>query len=148
MKQEFITSLGKVEKIRDVLFIKNLDFHFHHTLLYELFLPLGWIFLTVIRTLTAENNLDYIQALITSILSILHGFPLYDVVFKRSFSNRIPLNRINSTEIKKGPSGLETLVILHLQSGRYKKIRFRTMEMQHEAFLESISTYLAVPEAA
>ena len=148
MKQEFITSLGKIEKVKDVLFIKNLDFRFHHSLFYELFIPVGWIIVTIIRSLTAENNFDYIQSIVSAILAIGHGYPLYDVLFKRSLAKRIPLNRIINTEMQHSNSRLETYVILHLKSGRYKRIAFRTLEKQHQGFLETISPYLAAPQAA
>ena len=148
MKQEFVTSLGKVEKGGDVIFLKKLDYRFHNTLFYELFIPVGWIIATLLRALTAETNFEYMQAIVSAGLAIAHGYPLYDVLFKRSLANRIPVNRIKSYDIQQSNSSLETYVILHLQSGRYKKIRFRTLEKQHEGFLETISPYLAATQSA
>lgn len=148
MKQEFVTSLGKVEKVRDVIFIKKLDFSFYHSLFYELFISVGWIIVTLVRALTAENNFEYFQAIVSAGLAIAHGYPLYDVLFKRSLANRIPIDRIKSYDIQSSYSGLETYIILHLRSGRYKKIAFRTLEKQHEGFLETISPYLAATQTA
>ena len=148
MKQDFVTSLGKVEKVRNIIFIKNLDFHFHHSLFYELFIPIAWIIVTLVRSLTAQNNFEYIQAVVSAALAIGHGYPFYDILFKRSLSKRTPVDSIKSYEIQASKSGLETYIILHLQSGRYKKIAFRTLEKQHEGFLETISPYLAATQSA
>ena len=148
MKQEFVTLSGKVEHVRDVIFLKKLDFHFHHTLFYELFIPVGWIIVTLLRALTAEDNFEYFQAIVSAGLAIAHGYPLYDILFKRCLANKIPVNRINYYDIQQSNSGLETYVILQLHSGRYKKIIFRTLEKQHEAFLQTISPYLAATQSA
>jgi hypothetical protein len=69
-------------------------------------------------------------------------------LIKRSFANRIPLNRIKSFEIKPDEIGLETFVILHLKSGRYKKIIFRTLKKQYEPFTELVSQHITQPQFA
>lgn len=148
MKQEFITSIGKVVKERNVLFIKNLNFKFHHGLVYEFFTPVGWIILAVLWFITFENNFELFMAFVISALAFFHLYPLYDLIFQRSLSKRIPLKRIQSFEMKEGESELETFVILHLKNGRYRKIAFRTLEKQYEPFTELISQYSAETQLA
>ena len=95
-----------------------------------------------------KDNADYFGGVIFLIMALFHAEPLYDILFKRSLSNRIPLNRIKSFEIKPDEIGLETFVILHLKSGRYKKKFFRTLEKQYEPFTELLSQHIIQPQLA
>ena len=88
------------------------------------------------------------MACLISILALFNSYPFYDVLFKRSLAKRIPLNRIRSFEIKPDEIGLETFVVLHLKSGRYKKIVFRTLEKQYEPFTELVSQFITQPQLA
>ena len=148
MKQEYITSVGKVINEREVLYFRNLDLRFHHTIFYELFVPVGWVFLAIVHLVVAIQPFDYFKGILFSILAILHGYPIYDILVRRSLSTRIPLKNIVSFEMKETMSNLETDVILHLRSGRYKKIAFRTLEKQYEPFIELISQYTIQPQKA
>ena len=139
MKQEFITSRGKVILERDILYIRNLDGAFHHTLLYEIGPPILWLTVAVTKVATAETPFDFFFSAVFCILAIFHAGPLYDVVFRRSLSRRIHLNRITTYEVKDDAIGLETIVTLRLRNGRYKKIAFRTLERQYEAFTALLS---------
>jgi len=143
MKQEFITSIGKVIRERDVLFIKNLNFKFHHGLVYELLPPIAWILYALSWFISIENNFELFMGFVVSFIAFFHFYPFYDLIFKRSLSKRIPLQRIESFEVKQGESLLETDVILHLKNGRYRKIVFRTLEKQYEPFTELLSQYTA-----
>jgi hypothetical protein len=149
MVQEFITSNGKVIRERDVLFVRNLNFSFRDTIFAELFSFLVWITFSLFNLFeTEKDNADYFGAIFFLIMALFHAGPLYDILFKRSLSNRISLNRITSFQIKPDEVGLETFVILHLKSGRYKKINFRTLEKQYEPFTELVSQHIIQPQFA
>jgi hypothetical protein len=44
--------------------------------------------------------------------------------------------------------GLETRVVLYLKSGRRKEIIFRTLEKQHEIFLDHLTRFIVQPLVA
>jgi hypothetical protein len=72
----------------------------------------------------------------------------YEVLFKYSYSNRIPLEGIKSFEEKKDAVGYKTFVILKLRSGRIRTIKFRTFEKQHEQFISILSSSISQPQFA
>jgi hypothetical protein len=146
MKQEFISSEGKIINERNILFIKRLNARFHHTIVYELRYPLIFCIWAMIKWFSTEEPFDIFVACIITGLALSHSYPLYDILFKRCLSNRIPLNRINSFELKDGDTVLDRHVILHLDSGRYKKIAFRSLEKQYEPFIELISQQISQPQ--
>ncbi|HVE61180.1 MAG TPA: hypothetical protein VNA26_05145 [Chitinophagaceae bacterium] len=150
MVQEFITSNGKVIKERDVLFIRNLKLSFSNTILYQVGFPfialIGFI-LQFIRATDIEF-VYYSRIVFWGIILSSQIPALYDILTKRSFAKRIAINRINSFEIKPDGIGLETFVILHLKSGRYKKIIFRTLEKQYEPFIQLVSQYITPTQLA
>ncbi len=149
MVQEFITSKGKVINERNILFFRNLTLYFRDTILSEVFVFLALVTLFLFKIFeTEKNNADYFEAVIIAIMALFNGERFYDILFKRSLSKRIPLNRIKSFEIKPDQIGLETFVILHLKSGRYKKIVFRTLEKQYEPFTELVSQHITQPQFA
>jgi hypothetical protein len=148
MTQEFVTTKGKAVVEREVLYLKNLSWQFHHSLLYELFVPLFWFFIAALKFIDAADPFEYFMAGVITVLAFCHGYPLYDVLFRRSLVSRIPLGRIFSFELETAPSGLETYVILRLKSGRYKKIAFRTREHEYEAFTALLSQYTHQPQPA
>lgn len=148
MIQEFITAKGKIIKERDVLFIKNLNWKFHDSLVYELLISVLFLIVAVWRFMDIERDWDLFRACLFSIIALSFAYPLYDVVFRRSLSKRIPLQKIKSFEIKDGESQLEKAVILHLKSGRYKKILFRKLENQYEPFTELVSQHIVQTQLA
>ena len=75
-----------------------------------------------------------------------HFKQLYFVLFRKSYSDFIPLNRIISFELKPDEFGLETEVRVHLRNGRYRSIIFRTLEKQYEPFTNMLSQYIAQPQ--
>ena len=148
MTQEFVTTKGKAVVEREVLYLKNLSWQFHHSLLYELSVPLFWFLAAVWKFIEADYPFGYFIAGGITLLAFSHGYPLYDVIFRRSLVSRIPLRRILSYELETSPSGLETYVILQLKSGRYKKIGFRTREHEYEAFTDLLAQYIHQPQPA
>jgi hypothetical protein len=143
MKQEFTISIGKIFVERNVLFIRRLDLNSHRKFM-DWLLPLAFIAWAILKWSDIENSFDRFGAFVVSVLAVFNIMPLYDVLFRRCWLNRIPISRIKSFEIKDGESSLEKHIILHLHSGRYKKIAFRILEKQYEPFIELISQHSIV----
>jgi len=149
MVQEFITSNGKVIRERDVLFVKTLKHGFWSPVLH-ISLPF-FILIIFILQFFRETDLEfayYFRIIFWGFLLSSQVPILYDILIKRSFSNRIPLSRILSFEVKPDEVGLETFVILKLKSGRNRKINFRTLEKQYEPFTELVSQHIIQPQFA
>jgi hypothetical protein len=149
MQQQFITSRGKAVIERDILYINNIkaDPVFAFNLL-QLIIVCAWL----LSEMTGlGHDVLSIPAEIGGTILILNIFnivPIFKFLFKKCLSNRIPLHRIISYEIKEDDNGLENEVILHLRSGRYKSIAFRKLEKEDERFLEIISQTIAQPQPA
>ena len=79
---------------------------------------------------------------------LLNSGEIYKFLFKRSFRNRIPINKILSVRTEDDPNELEVHLFLQLPSGRERKITFRKLENQHEALALALSEYLSVPKTA
>ena len=146
MTQEFTTTKGKAVLERNVLYLKNLDWRFHHSILYELIVPLFWIMITIMKFYEAREPFEYFVAFVLVTLAIFHGYPIYDLLFRRSLSARIPMVKIVDFTTENSLSGLETFVILKLKSGRYRKIAFRTKEPDHEAFTDMLAQSIHKPQ--
>lgn len=141
MKQEFITSYGKVVIERDKIYILTLNRNvsykgvgvliFLFTLILAIFIPdiSGWFMVFFFGVLTLSENFQFIKTL-----------P------KTSFSNRILLSEINATSIIDDPKGFDTLVNLHLKSGKTRTIRFRKLENQYQPFIETLSQHIEAPQ--
>ncbi|HEY9361716.1 MAG TPA: hypothetical protein VIQ00_00540 [Chitinophagaceae bacterium] len=144
MQQEFIISRGKAVIERDILYINHIKadpvFSFN---IFQIMLLCAWLLSEV--TGLNDGVLSLPAGIVGTILCLntFNIVPLYKFLFKKCLSNRIPLHRIISYEIKEDYFGLENEVILHLQSGRYKSIAFRKLEKEDERFLEIISQNIA-----
>lgn len=143
MNQEFITSIGKVIRERDVLFLKTLKGGFTNTIVYENGYPFVVFIIFCLQFIrwTEVEFFYYYRIVFWAILFSTCASSLYDTIAKKSFAKSNPLNRIKSFDIKEGESELETVVIIHLKNGRYRKIAFRTLEKQYEPFTELLSQY-------
>lgn len=147
MKQEFITSNGKVVRERDILFVKTLKLHFSESLLGQ------WLWALVpVLAIASSTLLQEGPARLTGLFYLFLFFDnlklLYRLVFVKSFAGRIPLQNIISFETKNDHTGLETEVILKLKSGRYRTVKFRTLENQYQSFTELISQQISQPQLA
>ena len=143
MKQEFITTRGKLIIENNSLFIRNYKIDFRETVAGQLWFPFLLIAAGILICIYADKPLDYFIGTFW-ILSFLlfHSKKVYDVLIKKSFSGRIQLSRIHSFEIRPDEPGLETEVLLHLRNGRNRSILFRTMEKQYEAFTDALSSFV------
>ncbi len=148
MKQEFVTSKGKVLIERNILFYKIYKWNFTDTLLWKYLLAFGPILLFLIILFEENVPKKYLHIITVLIIVFNYFHHLYDVVIKLSFSNRIPLERIVSFEVKEDVYGLEKNVNLKLKSGRIRIIPFRTLEKQYEPFIEFLSLHILQPQLA
>jgi hypothetical protein len=139
MKQEFVTLYGKAIVERDVLFIRNLDVPFTRSILSRFGYELAFAGIFVLAFFKDEGPGKNISILGWGFLLLTRLPNWYDLLFRRSYTNRIPLKRIRSISTENDNFGLNSFVRLDLANGRYRKIPFRTMEKQYEAFVEMIS---------
>lgn len=144
MNHEFISVRGKVVLNDKRLLIQDLKVNFAKTLMAEILLPLILLTIVVISTANPEKPFGYFAAVIYALIFFFYYFKqLFIALFKKSYASHIPVNRIESFEIKADEFGLETEVILHLKNKRFRSIPFRTREKEYEAFLEQLSQYIA-----
>lgn len=148
MKPKFITAKGRVEVERDVLFIRTVIFSFWDSTFVVFLKAFGPIVIFLALLLNADDPRSYVRTIFWAVLAIGALPDAFRTLFKKSFSSRIPLQRIQSWTTKPDMNGLETHVVLHLQSGRQRTITFRTLEKQHEAFTEFLSQHIAQPQLA
>lgn len=144
MQQEFITSRGKVVIERNILYINHVKadpvFSFN---IFQGMLLCAWLLFEVTGLNDGVLSLPSGIAGTLLFFNIFNIVPFYKFLFKKCLSNRIPLHRIISYEIKEDYFGLENEIILHLRSGRYKSIAFRKLEKEDVRFLEIISQNIA-----
>ncbi len=141
MAQEFISVHGKLMIEREKLFIRTLLMpSFTETIF---FIAVGFLSISLfLARFFAESDWDLFKSIVIALVIVLPRISvLYDVLMKRSFSYRIPLSKIKSYEALPDNLGLETILKLHLSSGRYRSIRFRTLEKQIEPLTEAIEKH-------
>jgi hypothetical protein len=149
MKQEFITSKGKVINERNILFIKYFKLPFSETVLYKVLFGFLPPIMLISFLFFLEGPIDFYFKVLLWLLFTVNNFNhLWDVLVRLSFSNRIPLDRITAFDVKDDINGLETIVTLTLKSGRKRIIPFRTLEKQYEPFTELITQQIAQPQFA
>lgn len=136
MKKGFVSSRGSVEVERDILFIKNKKSYFFETgfakIAYSLIPPIG---LFIVFFMDYDPFRFFMRVLLFGIWTLDRIPSLYRLIFKTSFSKRIPLQNIVSAETKEDIHGLEVDVLLHLRNNRVRVIPFRKLEKQYEELL-------------
>jgi hypothetical protein len=147
-QQEFVTLYGKAIIERDTLFLRTFDVPFTRTNFFRVCYALSFIVVFVLGFLRDDGPKKYVFLLGWGLMILLRVSELFEVFFRRSYSNRIPLSRIRSITTEPDQFNLNTDVRLHLASGRYRIIPFRTMEKQYEPFVEFISHQIATPRLA
>lgn len=144
MDQEYVTSRGKLIFNSKRLLIQNFKVDIRQTAIGEIASPLITLSAAILSFLVPSKAYGYFITVTILVLFFSSYFKqLYTVLFKKSYSNYIQVNRIISFELKPDEFGLETEVRLHLKSGRYRSVIFRTREYQHQPFTEDLSQYLA-----
>ena len=148
MKQEFVTSKGKVIFERNVLFFRYMKLYFSETVLYKfIFGVLPFIALILFIVFFDEPS-DIIRVLMWFFFMASNYNHLLDILYRLSFSNRIMVSKIVDVKMEPAENGLETNVILLLKSKRKRIIPFRTLEKQHESFFEFITQQIAPAQLA
>ena len=132
MKQEFVTVRGKVIMEDDSFVVRNRkprdrsDFFF---LTFFLFYAL--------TKLDDNNKQRPLALLFLGFLSLYGLFLLIELFFINAWRDRIRYSDIKSFRtVPDEYGGLEVIVKVYLRNGRQKTIPFRTLEKQHEPFLE------------
>jgi hypothetical protein len=148
MKPKFVTDRGRVEIERNVLFIKTVKFSFWDSAFMACLRGFGPVIIFTILLLSADDARSYTRTVLWSVLAIGSLPDAYRILFKKSFANRIPLANIRSWSVRPDMNGLETHVVLELQSGRTRTITFRTLEKEFAAFTEFLSQHIATPQLA
>jgi hypothetical protein len=139
VKKKFITSKGSIELEYNVLFIKNRKVYFQETG----FARITWnglpvVLLILVFFMSYEPFRFYTHLVLYGIWTIDRLPSLYKLIFKTSFSKRIPLENIAAVEVKEDANGLETQVLLFLKNKRVRTVTFRKLENQYEAFLSNL----------
>jgi hypothetical protein len=147
-QQEFVTLYGKATIERDILFLRNMDVPLTRTNFFRVCYELFFIAIFVLSFFKTDGPGKYISVLGWGFVLLFRFTEWFDIFFRRSYANRIPLNRINSFTTEPDQFGVNTNVRLHLTNGRYRIIPFRTMEKQYEAFIERISHQIAPTQFA
>ncbi len=150
MNQEYITAAGKVIVEKNVLYVRTQKNHFTQTAFFE-FLPLILLAVPIIHLVYFDNNPRwYLRMFLYVSLFSMYGYKMFYALFKKSFASRIPVARIKSFEVKpdETASGLETNLLLHLNSGRIRTIVFRTREHQWEPLTEYLSQHIPSTQLA
>ena len=148
MKYEFTSLKGKVLIENDVILIKTLDLD-TYSFIFRFLIPLAIPVFYIAWLLNFQGNpKNYVTVIFIGLLSIMQLPAIYNILIRKSYSNRIPLDRIVSYEVKPDIIGLETIVYLKLKSGRCRQISFRNLEKQYEPFLEIISAHITQAKLA
>ena len=149
MKQEFITVSGKVIIEKNILLIRAFYFRVNWSIILKLIVPLLiWMMFIVLLFDEPKDSKWNFRIFMWGLMSVLQLPNIYEMLIQRSYSNSIPLNRIKSFEVKQDIVGYITLVIIKLKNGRYRTIKFRTLEKQYESFTELVSQHIIQPQFA
>lgn len=152
MHKTFIFSYGKVILENGILYIRKTKPSLTVSQALNALLPVLFATRFVFYLLEEPSPKRNVGVVLFGCLVVLHvllnGGEIYKFLFKRSFRNRIPINKILSVRTEDDPNELEVHLFLQLPSGRERKITFRKLENQHEALALALSEYLSVPKTA
>jgi hypothetical protein len=134
MKQEFITSNGKVIIERDKIYIQNLRRNITNKAIS------GWIFfIAIIFAALVPAFSQWYMVVFFGIFALVDNFQFIKQLPTLSFKNRILISEIEKVSFNDDPEGFDTIVNLHLVSGKCRRIKFRKLEHQYDSFLEAVS---------
>ena len=137
-----MTLYGKAIIDRETLHLRSPYLPFGETAFALIGLELLYALALIISIFFKQDGPGkYISILAFSFL-LLTRFPnMYEKFLKRSYSSRIPLSKIRDYKVEDDHHGIQTEITLYLENGRYKKIIFRKLENQYEAFIEAFSAH-------
>lgn len=148
MKQSFVTVYGKAIIENNTLFIRLTDVPFSRSTFAAILREVVFVLVFILQFFREDEIKQKIGIVVWGLLMIFELPKIYELVFKRSYSNRIPIQNIQSFKSHDHINGLETIVTLYLKSGRQRVIPFRKLENQTGPFLEMLSQYLSIPKYA
>jgi hypothetical protein len=141
MKQEFITTYGKVVIERDKIFIFEEDpGSIAREIYFFVFIALqlaGRVF-----NVPEMKWISLVFGLLGTIYSILPFFKHKN----QSSKSRILIKKITNISNEDDKDGINTLVKLYLSSGKIRYIKFRKLENQYQPFIEAVSQQLLLPQ--
>lgn len=141
MKQEFITLRGTVEIQDGIIRIKNRKPKHREDIFFLAFF--SYYFLTQLADDSKAKPLAY---LCLAFLGIYALIILVEALFLIAWRNKIRISEIKSIKtLNDEYGGLEVIIQLNLRNGRNKKIHFRVLEKQHEAFMEYVTQQISIP---
>jgi hypothetical protein len=141
MRQDYITSTGIVTIEKNIVYIRRKIGGLNYKLLFEFLVPLVFITRFVFKLSEDPSPGRSMGVFVYGLGSLLTIVPLLYTLFRKSFSNRIPIQKIQAYKIEEDPNGLEIHLILRLNSGRERIISFRKLEHQLEAFVAALAYY-------
>jgi hypothetical protein len=130
------------------LFIRNVDVPFSRTAFAHILKELIVVAVFIMQFFRDDEAIRYVGIMLWGLVLLFHTPEIYDLIIKRSYSNRIPLSQITGYDTKDQLNGLDVHVILRLKNGRYRTIVFRKLEQQYESFTELLSQYIMAPKYA
>ena len=145
VKAKFPTVYGLVVVENDTLFLRSFYLPFSRTTFARIGYELLWIAAFVFQFFRDEPK-KYVGIVVWAVLVLLRLPNVYDVLFKRSYTIRIPLQQIREFTMEDDRHGYQTAVKLLLKNGRYRKLIFRKLENRAEAFADLLSQYLTAPK--
>jgi hypothetical protein len=103
-----------------------------------LFLGIERFVETIKNARDKSSRVGWIDVVFYGLLVLLCLVVAVDLIFKRYWKSGLEISRIAAIKISADEAGLETNVVLMVQSGRYKHLRFRTLEKQFDGLIETI----------
>ncbi|RYZ59112.1 MAG: hypothetical protein EOO14_08820 [Chitinophagaceae bacterium] len=145
MQQTFVFSHGKVVLENGILYIRKTKPSYTLSEALLAILPFTFAARFVLYLEDEDSSKRNAGLVITGFLVVsyllLNITTYYTLLFKRSFSNRIPVKNINASRVEEDNNGLEVHFFLQLKSGRERKITFRKLEKQYEELAVALSQY-------
>jgi len=143
MKQEFITTNGKVIIDDGVIHVKKLVHHSSGEFNFLIFWTMYILFLLI-----DETKIRPLLYIVLGLLALAFLIMIFERVFIKSWKKKIPLANIKSYRVNKDVAGLETKVVLFLRSGRQKEIVFRNHDHQLDPFLDIVTQQITQTQFA
>lgn len=138
---EFITTDGKLIVDGKNVTQKRLT-NTHHLNIYMLcffFLFIVNQFIDNINNaLETGKSIIWIRISILGLILLIYVVVFLNFLFRQYFKKKMDLSKIDIIKITQSDEGLETRIKVIMQSKRYKLYIFRTLEKQHDSFIETI----------
>lgn len=138
---EFITTDGKLMVNERLIQQKRLVPTSNRNTALRIYFLLFFINLLVEKVASIQQTgklLLWIPIAFYALIILLFLFWILDFLFRQHLKKHVDILQIAKIKTVKSESGLETSVVLTMQSNRYKQYDFRTLENQHQLLIETI----------